>query len=70
MCEVELEGTNEMNRRQKPERRKEEPPEPEIQQGEGRSIATDERLKRAIKQHPQRDEPKVDCVEPGDTPVP
>ena len=55
-----------MNRQQKPERRKEEPPGPEIQQGDGRSIATDERLKRVIKQHPQCDEPKVDSVEPGE----
>jgi hypothetical protein len=59
-----------MNRQQKPEGRKEEPPGPEIQQGDGRSIATDERLKRVIKQHPQRDEPKVDSVEPGETPPP
>lgn len=59
-----------MNRQQKPEGRKEEPPGPEIQQGDGRSIATDERLKRVIKQHPQRDEPKVDSVEAGETPPP
>jgi hypothetical protein len=57
-----------MNPQPEPERRKEEPPAPEIQQSDGRSIATDERLKRVIKQHPQRDEPKVDSVEPGDTP--
>ena len=56
-----------MNRQQKPERRKEEPLQPEIQQGERRSIATDERLKRVIKQHPQRDEPKVDSIEPGES---
>ena len=54
-----------MNRQQKPERRREEPPAAEIQQGDVRSIATDERLKRVIRQHPQRDEPKVDSVEPG-----
>jgi hypothetical protein len=59
-----------MNQKQKPERRKEETPEPEIQQGDGRSIVTDERLKRAIKQHPQRDEPKVDSVEPDEMPPP
>ena len=52
-----------MNRQRKPERRKEAPPTPQIQQSDGRSIATDERLKRVIKQHPQRDEPKVDSVE-------
>lgn len=57
-----------MNRQQKPEPREEKPPEPEIQQGDGRSIATDERLKRVIKQHPQRDEPKVDSVEPLELP--
>jgi hypothetical protein len=57
-----------MNRQRKPERRKEEPSPPEIQQSDGRSIATDERLKRVIKQHPQRDEPKVDSVEPLELP--
>lgn len=57
-----------MNRQQQTEPRKEETPEAEVQQGESRSVATDERLKRAIKQHPQRDEPKVDSIEPGDTP--
>lgn len=57
-----------MNRQQKPERRKEKPPGAEIQQSDGRSIATDERLKRVIKQHPQRDEPKVDSVEPLELP--
>jgi hypothetical protein len=51
---------------QEPERREEQPSRQEIQQGEGRSIATDERLKRVIKQHPQRDEPKVDSVERGE----
>jgi hypothetical protein len=59
-----------MNRQRKPEPHKEEPPQPEIQQGHGRRIVTDERLKRVIKQHPQRDEPKVDSVEPGKTPAP
>jgi len=57
-----------MNRQQKPERRKEELPGAEIQQSDGRSIATDERLKRVIQQHPQRDEPKVDSVEPLELP--
>lgn len=60
-----------MNRQQRPEPRKtEETPEPEIQQGGERSIANVERLKRVIRQHPQRDEPKVDSVELGDTPPP
>jgi hypothetical protein len=57
-----------MNRQRKPEGRKEEPSAPEIQQTDGRSIATDERLKRLIKQHPQRDEPKVDSIEPLELP--
>ena len=32
-------------------------------EGAGRSKSRDERLKRAIQQHPQRDEPKADSVE-------
>ncbi|MBC7467944.1 MAG: hypothetical protein H7322_01330 [Ramlibacter sp.] len=44
--------------------------EAEIQQGGSRGIAADEMLKRVVKQHPQRDEPKVDSVEPDDTPPP
>jgi len=40
-----------------------EGPEPEIQLGHGRSKARDERLKHAVRQHPQRDEPRVDSVE-------
>jgi hypothetical protein len=57
-----------MNRQQKPAPRKEESRGPETQQGKRRSVATDERLKRVIKQHPQRDEPKVDSVEPLELP--
>lgn len=57
-----------MNRQPKPERRREEPSPPDFQQSDGRSIATDERLKRVIKQHPLRDEPKVDSVEPLELP--
>ena len=54
------------------QRRPEEPqaPEPPVHQGAGRGIAADERLKRAIRQHPQRDEPRVDSVEPDETPPP
>ena len=59
-----------MKPRQKPQPQQETPPEPEIQQTGGHSIAVDERLKRVIKQHPQRDEPKVDSVEPDETPPP
>lgn len=57
-----------MNQPRKPERPKEEPSAPAIQQSDGRSIAADERLKRVIKQHPKRDEPKVDSVEPLELP--
>jgi hypothetical protein len=59
---------NEMDQAKK--RREKETSEPEIQQGHGRSIAKDEQLKRVIKQHPQRDEPKVDSVEAEETPKP
>jgi hypothetical protein len=55
---------------QKLQPQQETPAEPEIQQSGSRSIAVDERLKRVIKQHPQRDEPKVDRVEPDETPPP
>lgn len=59
-----------MNRQRKPDRQEEGTPEPEIQKSGRRSVANDERLKRVIKQHPQRDEPKVDSVEPGEIPPP
>jgi hypothetical protein len=36
--------------------------EPEIQQGEEKSIAKQERLKKLMHQHPQRDEPRIDGV--------
>ena len=36
-----------------------ETPEPELQQSGGRSIARDERMKRIVRQHPQRDYSKV-----------
>lgn len=45
-----------------------EPPEPPVHQGASRGAAADERLKRAVRQHPQRDEPRVDSVEPDETP--
>ena len=44
------------------------PPSHELQGGAGRSISRDERVKRATKQHPQRDEPKADSVERDDVP--
>jgi hypothetical protein len=54
-----------------PERKSPEPappPEPEIQQGDGRSRAKDDEVKRLLRQHPLRDEPRVDSVEPHETP--
>lgn len=36
-----------------------ETPEPELQQSGGRSSIRDETMKRILKQHPQRDVPKV-----------
>jgi hypothetical protein len=45
-----------------------EPREAEIQQGHGRSKLKDTRLKRMVKQHPERDEPRVDSVEPDEMP--
>jgi hypothetical protein len=44
------------------------PPPHEVQEGAGRSISRDERVKRATRQHPQRDEPKADSVERDDLP--
>ncbi len=43
-------------------------PDAEFQLGESRGIGKDERLKRVVKRHPQRDEPKVDSVETGELP--
>ena len=46
------------------------PDEPEreqpMQQAEKRGIATDERLKRLMRQHPQRDEPRVESIDPNE----
>jgi hypothetical protein len=58
---------NEMNR--KDSSREKETAKFELQQGHGRSVARDELLKRAIRNHPQRDEPRVDSVEPDETPT-
>lgn len=44
------------------------PAGPEVQTGHGRSKRKDERMKRVVKQHPQRDEPLVDSVEKYDLP--
>ena len=56
-----------------PERKSPEPappPEPEIQEGHERSRVKDDEVKRIIKQHPLRDEPRVDSVEENETPRP
>lgn len=45
-------------------------PEPEIQLGDGRSPGRDEQTKKLIKRHPQRDEPRIDSVEPDEIPRP
>ena len=55
-----------MNRKDRS--REKETMEFEAQQGHERSVARDELLKRAIRNHPQRDEPRVDSVEPDETP--
>lgn len=46
----------------------EKTPEPEIQEGHTRGKARDDKLKRIIRQHPQRDEPRVDSVDDTDLP--
>ena len=43
-------------------------PPHEVQQGAGRSKSRDDRLKRLVKQHPQRDEPRADSVERDELP--
>jgi YHS domain-containing protein len=45
-----------------------QPPPHEVQEGQGQSKSRDERMKRLIKQHPQRDEPRADSVERDDVP--
>jgi hypothetical protein len=42
----------------------------EMQQGGTRGKATEEALERVVRKHPQRDEPKVDSLEPDETPPP
>jgi hypothetical protein len=59
-----------LNREQERKLPQEKPVEEEVQQGADRGSGKDERLKRVVRQHPQRDEPKVDSVEPGETPPP
>jgi hypothetical protein len=55
-----------MAKKQPPERT--EPLEPEVQTSHERSIHKEEQLKRIIKQHPQRDIPRVESVEPPEAP--
>lgn len=43
-------------------------PAPSVQEGAGQSKSRDDRLKRSIRQHPQRDEPRADSVERDETP--
>ena len=49
------------------ERAPERPPH-EVQGGQGRRKSRDERMKRLVKQHPQRDEPRADSVQDDDVP--
>ena len=39
-----------------------------VQEGAGRSRSRDDRIKRAVKRDPQRDEPRADSVEKDETP--
>jgi len=43
-------------------------PEPQVQLGHERGSAKDERVKQLIRRHPQRDEPRLDSVEPFEVP--
>ena len=45
-----------------------EMPQPEIQEGHSRGKARDDKLKRIIKRHPKRDEPRVESVDDLDLP--
>jgi hypothetical protein len=47
----------------KPKRAKAATAEPEVQGSQTRSIAKTDQLKRIVKQHPVRDEPKVDAID-------
>lgn len=40
----------------------------DVQEGAGRSKSRDDRVKRTIRQHPQRDEPRADSVERDELP--
>jgi hypothetical protein len=43
--------------------------EPELQQSGQMGRARDDLLKRAIKQHPQREIPKIEDVDPSEAPA-
>jgi hypothetical protein len=45
-----------------------EAPEVEVQQSNVRSPAKQDKLSRIIKQHPRRDIPRVESVEPAEAP--
>jgi hypothetical protein len=45
-----------------------QPLAPDVQEGTGRSRSRDDRVKRQLKRNPQRDEPRLDSVEPDDLP--
>lgn len=44
--------------------------EHEVQQGGGQSRVRDDEMKRIVRQHPLRDEPRVDSVEEDEAPPP
>lgn len=62
-----------MNADQQP-KEQDEPAEPaapagrNVQSGGTRGIAREEGLEETVRQHPLRDEPRVDSVEPGEMP--
>ncbi|MDE2606893.1 MAG: hypothetical protein KGL68_13320 [Burkholderiales bacterium] len=59
-----------MNADQQP-KEQEEPAAPagrNVQSGGTRGIAREEGLEETVRQHPKRDEPRVDSVEPGEMP--
>jgi hypothetical protein len=58
-----------MDQKQQPKAGAAQPgPDAEFQLGESRGIGKDERLKRVVKRHPQRDEPRVDSVDTDELP--
>jgi len=43
-------------------------PMADIQEGQGQSKSRDDRVKRLVKQHPQRDEPRADGIDGDELP--